>query len=125
MRRWLRRRRVPYWQTERWRKRNARFKQLPRAQRCAACLTTWRLVTHHLAYPLIRGTELNWQLVRLCHRHHSQVHWLSRVLFCWTRLFSRRKASVRGLWITTPTVIALTRLFGRRAPHATTVRRAA
>lgn len=109
LRRLLRRRRVPYWQTERWKRRNARFKQLPRARRCAACLTTRRLVTHHLAYPLIRGTEFNWQLVRVCWHHHVRIHRLSRWLF---------GGQTKGLWVTSGIVIGLGKLNQALSPRA-------
>lgn len=117
MRRWTRRRRVPYWQTQRWRDRNARFKQLPRAQRCAACATTRRLVTHHLTYAR-RWWEWNIDLVRLCWRCHSRVHRLA-----WWLTLGRSRT--RHLYLATGLVVACTRLFGRRAPHAVPGRRAA
>jgi hypothetical protein len=111
----MRRRRQPYWQTRRWRNRNARFRQLPRARWCAACGTTRQLVTHHLSYAHAgRGRERTYELARLCQRCHRRVHRLSACLFFWTVLFSRRRPRTHGLWITTPTVIAATRLFGRQ-----------
>jgi hypothetical protein len=98
-----------YLQSPEWAATVARLSATRRGKRCAACSTVDGLNVHHVFYTNL-GYESTWQLVRLCSRHHGMVHTASEWVF---------SSKTRGLWLTTPMVIACTRIarLGKRQPR--------